>query len=471
MNSQGGAQWAPILVIGLILGLSFFFALSVVQGELVIVYILVIALLILISVWKQSWLVYAFVVATTWFYNDWSYTEKPLASIGYNIYWSDLFIALIVLGTLLSIIVNKGHEAFRSKLGIAVSLYLGWIFFEILRGIPTWGGSALGESRFVILVCIYFPLVHSIKTITQFKRFINFYFLTILSYIVYVELGRFFIQFDGNLGLMLQSRLMGADLALLAASVFVFCLAFLLDGNIKKYKAFFLSVMIFLGILLPLGARTGFVAWLIGIGFVLIRKYKTALFRPRLSFIFVALVLGVFYWNAINLSPEQVWNSTSIQTFIFPQEQEVGEGTTGWRLAGWSILLNKTLEGNIIFGEGLGGYYDLFSATEKGAPPHNEWLIVFNKLGLIGIILLLYLIGQFYKTGIEFMRSEPNSELKTYMEGLFAVFLIGLIGGVFFGFFPFVWVIVGLQSCLIAVAKNLKEVNANPGINPMIKLR
>lgn len=470
ISPQIKTRWVPILTLGAVLSASLLLALLIVRGPAFMLSMLALVVLIFVSTWKQNWLVYAFMLVPIWFYNDWNYTEKPLIYVGYNIYVSDLFILLIVSATLLSIIVNKTHEAFRSKLGVAVSLYLGWIFLEILRGIPTWGGSALGESRFVILVCAYFPVVHSIKTITHFKKFILFFFLTIVSYILYLQLWRFFIQFQGDLGLMLQARLMGADAALLAASVFVFCLVFFLDGNIKRYKLFFLSVMIFFGFLIPLGARTGFVAWIVGVVFVLMRKYKSALLKPRLSLIFLVGVLAILYWNTNILDPEENLDGTTSRTFSFIEEQQRGAGTTGWRLMAWSNLLEKTLQGNIIFGEGLGGYYDLFSIGEKGVPPHNEWLLVLNKLGLIGFILLLYLVWQFYKTGNGFLRTVSNSELKSYMEGIFAVFLVGLIGGVFFGFFPFVWVVVGLQSCLVYVSKNLNETNANSEMRPMTEL-
>lgn len=438
-------------VVGIAIALiaSFLFARTIVNGQELIVPMSVLLLLLVISIWKQNWLVYAFMIATTWFYNDWYYTEKPLIYIGYNIYLSDLFILLIVLATLFLIIANREHQAFQSKLGVAVSLYIGWIFLEILRGIPQWGGSALGESRFVIIACIYFPIVHSLKTIVQFKRFIKFYFVAILCFIVYVQLWRFFVQFKEDLVFMLHSRLLGPDLALLAASVFVFCLVFFLDGNIKKYKLFFFSVMIFFGFLIPLGSRTGFVAWVVGVVFVLIRKYRLVFFKLRISFIFVVLILAVLYWNTNILSPEENWDGNSPRTFSFLEEQRTGVGTTAWRLAGWATLLNKTLQGNIIFGEGLGGYYDIFEFSFGKTPPHNDWLIIFSKLGLIGLILFANIVFVFFKSGSSFLKACTNPIERSYMEGLMAVFVIGLVGGTFFLFFPFMWVVLGLQASLI----------------------
>lgn len=457
ISPQIKTRWIPVLAISAIAGASLLFALFIVKDPILIASSLTLVFLIFLSTWKQNWLMYALVVVTTWYFEYWYYTEKPLLYIGYNVYLGDLFILMIVLATVFSIFINRGHEAFQSKLGIAISLYLGWIFLETLRGIPQWGGSALGESRFVILVCIYFPVVHFIKTVDHFKRFIKFYFLTIVCFIVYLQLWRFFVLWKGDLGLMLQARLMGADAAVLAASVFVFCLVFFLDGNIKKYKFFFLSVMIFFGVLIPLGARTGFVAWVVGVGFVLTRKYKAFFLKPQLPFIFAMIVLVAIYWSTNILAPEKNLDGTSPRTFSFLEEQLTGEGTTGWRLAGWGILLNKTLQGNIIFGEGLGGYYDIFEFSFGKTPPHNDWLVIFSKLGLIGLILFANIVFVFFKSGSSFLKVCTNPFESSCMEGLMATFLIGLVGGTFFMFFPFMWLALGLQASLIESSKdNLK---------------
>jgi hypothetical protein len=51
------------------------------------------------------------------------------------------------------------------------------------------------------------------------------------------------------------------------------------------------------------------------------------------------------------------------------------------------------------------------------------------------------------------------------MKALLAIFFIGLVGGTFYGFYPFVWIAAGLQSALVNI-ESREAISKSPDENP-----
>jgi len=416
--------------------------------------LLIFAMLLLFAAWQQKVLLYIFLIAYIWFYEYFWYAETPLLYVGANIYLGDVFVMLFLSSTVFLGLSKRGHPGFASPVGVAVALYLGWALICILRGIPTWGHSALGESRFVMWATAYFPVVYSVTDMNEFKRLLRVFLLLVLSYVVYHEILVFTVRFEGDLGAMLRSKeLMGADLVLLVISIFAFCLALLLTGGVGRYKVPVTLLTVLSGFLVPFGARTGWIAATFSVVFLILILLRKQGLKVILPFLLLIGILGFIFIQLDLFNVGGVFDPAAEKGLGFVSQEGRMEGTTAWRLFGWQMLISETLRGSPVLGAGFGGYYDIFEVELRGVPPHNDWLVIFSKMGAVGLILFLVVISRFYITGFRFLNQCNDPVVKSYMQGLLAVFLVGLVGGTFFFFFPFMWLAVGLQTALVNISQ------------------
>ena len=444
-----------LVIAGFLIFFAYHLILIISQGDIKTLSFFALGLLLFIFVWQQWILLYIFIIAYVWFFDYFWYTEKPLLYIGVNVYLCDVFILLFAGSTIILAMRRGGHPGFRSSLGKAIALFIAWAIICIIRGIPVWGHSAIGESRFVIWTWVYFPVVYTIKNMYQFKKFLNIFLFVVISYLTYLFSWRFFIQFQGDLGEMLRSRLMGADLALLVVSIFVFCLIFLLSGTAKKHRVSLILFTFFCAVLIPFGARTGWIAWSISTVFVVFILLRERGLKAYLPFLIFSTALLILFWYLGLFTTGGRLDPDADQGLIFLTEQGQQKGTAGWRLMGWSRIIEQSLRESFIFGQGFGEYYDIFYFYEKGVPPHNDWLIIFSKMGLIGLIMFVIILIQFYKTGFNYIKQTNDKKSQAYMKGLLVVFLTGLVGGTFFFFFPFTWLAAGLQTALLNISREV----------------
>lgn len=414
-------------------------------------------ILLIISVSKPKLYFYLFLFAYVCFYEFFSYSHTPFFNFGIKLYLGDIFF----IGFIFSIIYFRRHQKKnkkRSALDNAIIFYCAWIVICVLRGIPVWGASALGEARFVMWVFIYFPVMRIFNDLEKLNALLKYILYLVVGYSFYFLTYRFFVQFERDFSIMIQSRLFGADLSLILAAIFVFSFSIYLS-NIKKNRLFLIAIMIFCVISIFTGARTGMVAWSISTSFLILVYLKKPHLFIKPAFIVLALstISILFYLNPFSV--ESGINSRILASYgtsertgfinLVGPNQNWEVDTASWRMIGWENLINQTIKEHPIFGDGFGAYYDLYESEMKGVPPHNDFLVIFSKMGFIGLILLLNILIQFYRSSFNFLKQSSYAIMKVYVRGLMAVFMAGLIGGLFFGFFPFIWIAVGLQGCII----------------------
>jgi len=452
-----GIQLSPAVRLGVIVGLlllvAYLIGTIVATDNLLPLSLLTGELLLLVTTWQQRFLVYAFVIACVWFYGYFSYTQTPLLYIGANVYLGDLFIFMFLGSTLILALSKEGHCGLRSPVGVAIALYLTWGIVCVVRGIPVWGHSALGESRFIMWACVYFPVVYSVRDMQQLKRMLGFFLFLVFSYLIYLETWRYLVQFRGDIGSMLRSKeLIGVDLALLVVSIFVFSLSLILSGGSRKHKFGIIALALISGAIVPFGARTGWIALAVSTAFLVFILFRRANMKAYFIFLIVLATLATTFVSLDLFSPGGVLDPGAERGLGFLTEEGRLWGTTAWRLFGWENLLRQTMERDPILGEGFGGYYDIFEYELRGVPPHNDWLVILSKMGAVGLILFIAIVVQFYRIGFRFIRETAEVQKRAYMLGLLCVFLLGLVGGFFFAFYPFMWIAAGLQTALIKIS-------------------
>lgn len=417
-------------------------------------------LFLVAALYRPDLFLYIFVVAYVAFYEYFSYAMTPFFMVGgLKIYLGDVFFAIFVL-LVASRLMNKERAIkFNTPLDKAMILYCAWILICVLRGYPEWGTSAFGEFRHVMWAFLYFPISLILKDEKQVRRFLRICMYIVIAYTVYLLMYRYFIQFEQDLFILLRSRIAGADLSLLLTSVFVIIASMFLADAVDRKKSVLIGIMVFCGATIMLGARTGMVAWAVSNMFIVLiyMRNMTVLLRPSVLFTMAVMVAIVMYFN-----PFESHYDAAVESYaaygaahrsgfeaLFSTSALAETDTFAWRIVGWENLFYQTLSLNPFFGEGFGGYYDIYEVSMKGVPPHNEYLIIFSKMGIVGIVLFLYLMARYFVACFNYLSKTEDRIRRSYVKGLMAVTVSGLIGGIFFAFFPYMWLAMGLQSTFI----------------------
>jgi len=409
---------------------------------------------------------YIFLLVYLWFSAYISYAPIPFFQLdGVNIYLGDAFFAIFVFLSIMH--VFKKEKMKRQRLGLngAIMVYCIWLLICILRGAPEWGHSAFGEARFAMWVFLYFPIIQIIDTRDKMNRLLRNFMYIVLSYVILRVPYRYFVQFDKDLYMMLQSKQVGWDISLLLGFIFIFLYSLYLSGLIdRKRKAFVVSTMLFCVTIIMLSARTGILALVVATAFIIIINMRKMAELIKPSFLIIsALLVGIaIYVNPLSVNvevdPEILKTYSAIPRTgfdaIFLPSSTWYTGTVGWRLKGWANLFDQSLTNNPVFGEGFGAYYNIYGIEYEGVPPHNDWLIIFSKMGLIGLAMFILIVYRFYRIGFMYIRLSKDKMNQAYMKAFLGIFLAGLVAGTFFFFIPFMWVAAGLQTTLVNITKS-----------------
>ena len=455
LTVQGSSAAKGIFVACIFLLVALQLAVWSVEANTRAIGLILLVVCLIISVAHQRLLLYAFLAAYVFLYDYLSYTEYRLFTLGgANIYLGDAFIFLFLSSSFIVVLQSKAVPGLDSKVGVAIVLFITWALIGVIRGIPTWGYSAVGESRFIIWGILFFPVVQSIRKQEHFETVLRLSLVLILAYTVFRFNFHLIVECGGDLQLLLHTKFMGASRGVVLVSVFAFCLVLLLTHAVKNHRVPLIILAVVCGILIPLGARTALVAWLVSSLFILmtIKRWSLGSLFPLILIMGVA---ALFIISFDLFSDESSWDpqaSRGLTAFTSAEARETG--TAHWRLMGWENIITGTLGKDPLFGEGFGGYYDIFEAENKGVPPHNDWLLIFSKTGFVGLIFLFNVIYQVYATGFRYIKRSTDILRRSYMQALLAAFLIGLVAGTFFMFFQVMWVAAGLQVALINLEEN-----------------
>jgi len=129
--------------------------------------------------------------------------------------------------------------------------------------------------------------------------------------------------------------------------------------------------------------------------------------------------------------------------YVFPEKFDVLEllvvsainpenettGTWEWRMKAQYAAYQVFLE-NPIAGEGFGGYWDYYiDGIEIQVAPHNQYLLLLAKTGIIGLMLFAFVILAVLRNYLKFSNHIPN-----YARPMFDTMLIIVIASIPYGF-------------------------------------
>ena len=379
--------------------------------------------------------------------------DKWALYIGLGIRFSDFLLMIMLFAIIIKMFLSKGKQfnIKNSSLLIIVILFATFLVIEILRNIVKYKISAFGEFRYTYITLIlpvyivyFFSSGEEQVRLFKFTIFTSL-ILTLLCIPVIGFLKSWDIQilFDPINGRFLPSGLsLGLFYGLLG----------LIFG--KKYGVFKLSsnkiflIGVFAGIIIFTDGHRS--VWLsIVIIFILLLIFKIQILRisfklmvPVLLVIFFLLLINNYYWNIYSFISERMLAFTN----------PVQDPDANWRLINWSFQLGRFFHSPII-GEGFGGYWG-FSLYKNDifVMPHNLYIMILAKLGLIGLILYLSInIKIFLKLKKALVNLEFENRKQTAIIILAFISLIGAnIYAIAYPIDPlYSWIFIGLGLAIV----------------------
>jgi O-antigen ligase len=307
---------------------------------------------------------------------------------------------------------------------------------------PTYGQSALGEARKDYLIFL-FPILFllTIKNITELCRFIRVVIL-IATGIAAVGLTR------GLMAGSLVRVLGGSGTLILALAMFSMIVHRIYKITVLSPMLDKILIAVFSVMVIMSGQRS---VWL-GVGFGLL--ILVWLYHRRAAGVTKMVIFGVFslFGLVVVLATFPEAGSKLAKQFsgiVDPSE----DTTASWRMEGWRQQLSTLRGAKLIFGEGLGSYYSWrISGQTLKVAPHNIYVQLLLKFGLVGISIYLLWALKFFRKSMAVRKRLTPGPAKGYVEMGIVIFGASHAYMLGYGFEPIMLIFVAVALSAVGLS-------------------
>lgn len=341
-----------------------------------------------------------------------------------------------------------GWEIF-SLFGI---LLAGWLMYEIVRNIGTYGISAPGEFRYRYLVLVvpvyiafFFEAAGERRKLFRLLVFCSLIF-TLASVPIIGTLKGWVIRITGTY----EDRFLAADLTL--GLVYGFAMLFLARKynyvEFSNRRLWSTALPVLFMVYIDSHRSVWLVCSVILFAFMVMKEIKvTKIWQWGIPL--VILVISIWFASEqAGVNPTQYIAARGL-AFVSPEEDE----TSAWRLAQWEVQITKFYSSPVI-GEGFGGHFGLSGLKgDVGVQPHSLYVQTLVKIGIVGTFLYLAVVFKLLSSFKKWITEQSNSgNSETGLVKVAFVILIAAHAYYFtYAFDYYTWLYVGLG---IAVVRN-----------------
>jgi O-antigen ligase len=371
---------------------------------------------------------------------------------------------LVVAWMLVGLRKATAKERLSEKSGLN-GLFLAYYALGLiclLRGIADFGMEALRHSVIVYYSLFYFLILELVTDLSKLERILK---LSLIASAV--ALLAILYNYASGFGFETSTEVKryGADIGALSL---VFCCLFWLTLSIFRVKSkakSLLQIMLpfqLFAVIFLIQHRSLLLALIGGLTFIfaLISKTRTLRYLVLIVCAFL-LIICVNQFSGILSGNVLVKETLARALSTLTPEQDPN---SAHRIAMWGQILQRTATQPML-GEGFGPAFSVFFSgrfydySERRLHPHNSFLWILNRMGIIGFGVFSFLILKFYNSGIKAYKRMDAGKSKAYLLALlsshlcisiFAFFNVVLEGpsmGIFF------WIIMGLTMALIKMEK------------------
>ena len=382
---------------------------------------------------------------------------------GLNISALDIVLVSLSLYLGLTLIIKPWDSAAMKQTSYRVVLvFFIWGLLAILRGIPEYGPSAIGEARFsVLLILFYFFIIRVYTDQSSLKDLVKW--ITVLTCLMAISHACIFyvwgpVEFlvgdlgDETLFLRASFHFLGAAEAMLLACIAIILYALVFGQGIQRRVGLLALIFGFVFLLLVmLQIRSVWLA--LAAGLVLLPLIDRKIHLSRLLGGVYFLVLGLLLIASLSSVGRLPLNLTTslADSAEFLADPEA-DATGSLRLYIWQETI-KDVSRNPLFGASLGGYFENTDANGSviNIPLHNGYLGILAKQGLIGLLLyLLGLVFWFFET-VRLARLEKDRQYQLLLRAFATCIAMFLVYAFFFDLSADFWIFLGIGTALVRV--------------------
>jgi len=406
--------------------------------------------------WRK-WLLFGFVFATA------SY-GRTFAYLGIQAGPFPIYVTEIVLGVVLALyyweycIFSGPRELVRSPVSLLVMIYVLYGLILLGADYSEHGAEAVRDSAMLYYALFVFVGLFSIDgekdMRTLGKVLIAAGIVSVWKMISGAVAGSYSTSAAGS------GKLVGGATALYATFSFIILCVSMNYGIYRKRPLLYLLAAANLVVVFFSAHRT-FIVVFIGVLFVHLivsvkrrgRRRSVRTIRSTVGAILIAAVIVacVPYFGGIATATLQKYGRLLSLT----------DPNTAFRIEYWNRSLETWFETNPLMGIGLGAPADVFVRGEQRTAPHNSYITVGLRTGLVGFGLLVLIMLTYYAYAVSIIRilQKMGSRLAPYAiafllcqvaTAIVAFFNIVLEGPYMGSFF---WLFIGLTIGAIRLAQ------------------
>jgi len=381
------------------------------------------------------------------------------------VYVTELFLILTIIFIFVNSIFLRDGKLFINY-NQRVEFLLFYIIFiiSLVRGLISYRDIVftLRQSAIIYYSIFYFlvPIIlDNFKKIKIYFSFLVIYtsilVLVILFGVNIRGLGGFYYYYYVSMSL-----------------IFLIFYSLLIKKPVLKFFSYSL-ILVHLAIILLSKVRAAWMGILLGILFIVYMFFKMPVMRKDLKKLLISGMVG-FLILTIILPVVLIFYPSSIEDiknefmsiYNFRDMTTVSAANARWRLIAWSGYVNKSLEKPLL-GHGFGKVFipetlveEISWSPPKGedwVDPHNSYLSILFRTGIIGLIIFFIIIFRFFKLSIKFIKECDNEKIRIYVASLLTIIVV-ILGISFFDvvlerpfFGIFLWINMGLVISLIKI--------------------
>lgn len=404
---------------------------------------------------------------------------KSFAIIKVSFHNIPLFVTEAVLFFLLITLVIprllKGKSSFAKKVSFyLVLLYLLLGAVNLLRGFSTYKMFALRDSAIVYYSLFIFVVL---EVFTDMKKFRVLIRILLLSGIIGLAIG--IICFSGyrlsNLPYLKHMKFDPLSMYYSFLMIGIFCLYPFVRTNKTKVLLVILFCIAFVEVII-FGYRSAWLGLIGAFSFIFFKmkgeKYRIISKFAASTFIILPLLV-ILIGASLYLQQGKFDYFLSKAAWLFhpTTKRTVAADTVNWRLELWKQAIVKGSESHLLFGSGFGKGFEFtgriagvylaqvtgFGVESRITFPHNGYVTIFYKMGIVGIVSFLVINLHFFLKGLKFLKRRTDPFKKHLMLTILACFIFWNIMSCFFVVLEcphmgiFLWIIIGLGASLIRV--------------------
>jgi O-antigen ligase len=348
---------------------------------------------------------------------------------------------LAIFSTFIVILLNWRtlFSADKKSILLPLLILMGWVLVCIFKGIGSFSFSAIGEAR-IILPLFFFGVSYALimrsppgpSVLDSLGKLLALAALGVLIvFLLELSVGhRLTLSAMENPDLAYLAdargtRILGTLQSFTAGVFFIYvCVNILLKNKIPNtYKALGLVMPVILVVSMNRAVVISMVFGLVFYGLFLLKSGQRLKMAAIMGVTLMTVFLSVKY-----VFPERFDVLELLVVSAINPENET-TGTWEWRMKAQYAAYQVFLE-NPIAGEGFGGYWDYYiDGLEIQVAPHNQYLLLLAKTGIIGLMLFAFVILAVLRNYLKFSNHIPN-----YARPMFDTMLIIVIASIPYGF-------------------------------------